>query len=296
MRRRWLALSLLLSLARSALAQTDTLPLNGVLANGYRFAYAERGSGPTLLLVHGALTDYRFWDRQLASLADSFHVVAISRRYHHPNPWRPDDPPAGIEASAADLAAIIRALRMQRPVVVGHSQGGAVVLEFARRFPGLARAVVLAEPRADAYIRDSLLREHTLQRARASFSEALAVFEAGAPVRGLEALFDGWFGAGTWARQSPEVRQRLLANSQTLPSAARMEPPARCAELEALDLPVLLLGSDVDEARRATVDGLAACLHRAVRVTLPGRDARFPRTDAPAFDAAVRHFVDSLAP
>jgi hypothetical protein len=48
--------------------------------------YIEQGEGPLVVLVHGALGDCRTWSRQVALLAQHYHVISYSRRYHHLNP------------------------------------------------------------------------------------------------------------------------------------------------------------------------------------------------------------------
>lgn len=44
---------------------------------------------------------------------------------------------------ADDVAALIKALGLQRPLVLGYSDGGQIALELGMRYPGLARALVL---------------------------------------------------------------------------------------------------------------------------------------------------------
>jgi hypothetical protein len=51
-----------------------------VMANGYPMAYLERGVGPPLVLIHGALNDYRSWEAQMSSLSARFRVIAVSLR------------------------------------------------------------------------------------------------------------------------------------------------------------------------------------------------------------------------
>jgi hypothetical protein len=54
--------------------------------SGYPMAYVERGFGPTVVLVHGATSDYRYWAPQLESLPSRFRVVAVSLRHYYPEP------------------------------------------------------------------------------------------------------------------------------------------------------------------------------------------------------------------
>src|SRR3954465_5299295 len=61
-----------------------------VTVNGYPMAYTERGSGPPLALTHGAANDFRYWQPQIESLSNRFHVVAVSLRHHYPERWNGD--------------------------------------------------------------------------------------------------------------------------------------------------------------------------------------------------------------
>ena len=47
-------------------------------------AYVEKGTGPTLLLVHGVLVDYRYWQTQVDALAPTVHVIAVLRMVQCP--------------------------------------------------------------------------------------------------------------------------------------------------------------------------------------------------------------------
>src|SRR3712207_2616498 len=49
----------------------------------------------------------------------------------------------GYRVMADDVAALIEALGLQRPLVLGYSDGGQIALELGIRYPGLSRALVL---------------------------------------------------------------------------------------------------------------------------------------------------------
>ncbi len=297
MRAAWAAL-LMLAVPAAARAQRDAPPLQAVLANGYRFAYAERGSGPALLLVHGALTDLRFWSAQVDGLAGTARVIAVSRRGHYPNPWRQDDPPSGFATTAADLAAIIRALRLEHPVVMAHSWAAPAALELVRRFPGVVGGLVLVNPVADSLIADPARRAAVADARRQAYADALQVFDPRAPQPAVNRLLAAWFGPGITLDALPrDTRERLLANAQTLPTASAPQPPIDCATLSAIDLPVLLLGSaDGPPEEGATLATLARCLPRASLRALPQGGRTLPRAQPDSVNAAVREFMQAAAP
>lgn len=298
--RRALSLVATLSLALPAAATGQAVPpagLQAVLANGYRFAYADSGAGPALLLVHGALTDYRFWSLQLADLSDSFRVIVPSRRYHYPNPWRADDPPSGFSTTAADLAAIIRALRLPAPVVMGHSWAAPALLELASRYPDLVSGLVLVNPVADSLITDPGMRSRVAAGRWQAYRDALEVYRPSAPTPAIDVLLAAWFGAGTTLASLPaDSRERILANAQTLPSAAAPQPALTCGLLGQIEAPTLLVGAtDAPAEELETLATLARCLQRAQRHELPDGGRTLPRARAEALDAAVRKFMHTLA-
>ncbi len=293
-----LAVALLAGTPTALAGQVDSAPLHAVLANGYRFAYTDRGSGRPVVLVHGALTDYRFWDPVATALADSFRVITVSRRYHYPNPWRPDDPPSGFETTAADLAAVIRALQLEQPVVVGHSWASLAVLQLALREPGRLGAIVLVNPVADSFIPDPGARRSVAAARVTGYRDALERFDPHAPIPALLQLLPAWFGPGARLETlEPGAKERLLANAHTIPSAAAAEPRIPPEALARLGTPVLLLGGDAAPAEEGqTMLGLEAALPAARRELVPGGGRILPRSHPAAVVSAVREFMRSAPP
>ena len=108
--------------------------------------YFEQGKGPLVVLVHGALGDCRSWSRQVALLAQHYHVVSYSRRYHHLN--RSSDLIAdySYDRHVEDLIALLRALRLGPAHLVGHSYGATVAALVAMEHPEMVNSLALGEP------------------------------------------------------------------------------------------------------------------------------------------------------
>src|SRR5687768_12684255 len=103
--------------------------------NGLEVAYRRAGDGPPLVFLHGATSDGRLWQPQLAALADEFTVVA----WDEPGAGGSSDIPGDFElADYADcLAALIEHLELGAAHVAGLSWGGTVALELYRLRPDL---------------------------------------------------------------------------------------------------------------------------------------------------------------
>lgn len=119
-------------------------PLKKATRDGINLRYAEAGSGePALLLVHGWCCSHLFWQRQLPEFAGRHRVVAVDLRGHGESD-KPDQDYT-IAGFVDDLLWLLRELRLQQPVIVGHSMGGVIALNLARREPQAARAIVLVD-------------------------------------------------------------------------------------------------------------------------------------------------------
>ena len=120
--------------------------LQTVDVSGTQLAYAERGSGEPVVLVHGGISDITIWDPILESLGRRFRAIAYSRRWAWPNEPVPDGVADTIAQHALDLAALIETMEVGPANLVGNSWGGFVCLVVARDRPELVRRLVVQEP------------------------------------------------------------------------------------------------------------------------------------------------------
>jgi len=100
--------------------------------DGTRLFWREWGRGTPLLFVHGAAVSGRFWDYQVASLAErGFRCITFDRRGH----GRSDQPASGYDYDtlADDLSDVISALELRRATLIGHSMGCAEILRYLTR-------------------------------------------------------------------------------------------------------------------------------------------------------------------
>jgi hypothetical protein len=58
--------------------------------NGTSLAYVEQGQGTPVVFVHGAISDYRTWERQREAFPRRYRYIALSQRYFGTDPW-PDN-------------------------------------------------------------------------------------------------------------------------------------------------------------------------------------------------------------
>jgi pimeloyl-ACP methyl ester carboxylesterase len=105
------------------------------------------GSGPggaPFVLVHGLASNARMWDGVAARLTARGHRAVTVDLRGHGRSGKPDGP-YDMPTVADDVAALIAALGLDRPVVAGQSWGGNVALELALRHPDAVRGIVCVD-------------------------------------------------------------------------------------------------------------------------------------------------------
>lgn len=139
----WLGVALLVLLAWSApvraerRARWQELPLppampkpasHGQVAtkDGAQIYYATYGDGAPVILLHGGLGNGDHFAFQLPALVDHFRAIAIDSRGHGRSTLGKAKPT--YRQMAADVVAVMDALRIERASIVGWSDGGAVAL------------------------------------------------------------------------------------------------------------------------------------------------------------------------
>jgi pimeloyl-ACP methyl ester carboxylesterase len=93
----------------------------------------ERGQGRPLLLIHGITLQAAVWSPQLHLLADRYRVLALDLRGHGRS--RAGTRGLGRKAGARDVVTVLEHFELGGAVIVGHSMGGMILMEFAGDFP-----------------------------------------------------------------------------------------------------------------------------------------------------------------
>lgn len=108
----------------------------------------EWGAGSPLVLVHGLGTSSLLWPQQVAAFSGSRRVIAVDLRGFGRSD-RPATPGAyAIPELAADVAAILSELGVDRADLLGASMGGFVAQTLALAQPGLVRSLMLCHTSA----------------------------------------------------------------------------------------------------------------------------------------------------
>jgi 3-oxoadipate enol-lactonase len=186
--------------------------------------HAVTGDGPAVLLVHAGVADSRMWAPVAERLAASYRVVTCDLRGFGRTPLEP-----GRVSHAADLAALLDDLGIERVAVVGASFGGHVALELALREPARVSALALL---------DALLDEFEPSEEFEAFAAAEdAALEAGDVDEAVAANVRMWV-KRPGARRPEEADPAVVALVADMQRAAFEAQLGVDAELEEPDPPV----------------------------------------------------------
>jgi pimeloyl-ACP methyl ester carboxylesterase len=113
-------------------------------ADGVEIAYTvHRIGAPNLVLVHGWMCDQTYWDEQVPVLAEAFGVVTVDLAGHGGSgvnraSWT-------IASLGDDVAAVIEKTGLDQVIVAGHSMGGRVALDVARKLPDTVIGIIAVD-------------------------------------------------------------------------------------------------------------------------------------------------------
>jgi pimeloyl-ACP methyl ester carboxylesterase len=117
-----------------------------IVLRGMRLHYVEWGdrTAPPLLFLHGGGQTCRTWDVVCHELSQHYRCIALDQRGHGDSEWS-YELDYGVEAHAADLAALVEALDLAPLVIIGMSLGGINALNYALQRPDAVSGLVTVD-------------------------------------------------------------------------------------------------------------------------------------------------------
>ncbi|MDZ4804109.1 MAG: alpha/beta hydrolase [Candidatus Eisenbacteria bacterium] len=174
--------------------------------DGNHIAYEAAGEGtPALVFVHGWSCDRGYWEGQLQPFSRQFKVVAVDLAGHGESGFGREA--WTMAAFGGDVAAVVRQLGLERIILVGHSMGGDVIVEAARRLSGRVAGLVWI----DTY------KQLRTPRTPEQLQAFLAPFRANF-VETTRAFVRSMFPPGS----DPSLVERVAADMSAAPSAVAL--------------------------------------------------------------------------
>lgn len=230
---------------------------------GVELAYAERGAGPPVLIVHGMGEDHRAWAPLAQALSADARVLVYDRRgYGESGAPQPYDATTVAE-QAADALALLTARGALGAVALGVDLGALVVIDLLLRHPEAISAAVLVDPAAFPLVLEATealagersalesdLREHGAAAAVAAWRAARGHADDPEPPAAPRAFFADFGG-----QASLELTRRVLSTLDApvvILTTATAPPHVRAA--------AAALARFVPDAHTGPADDLAAAV------------------------------------
>lgn len=259
--------------------------MNTINIGGIDIRYADKGSGPAVLFLHGFPFSLRMWDDQEA-LAPRYRIVRFDARGFGGSAV--GDAMLTMARIADDAAVLIERLRLGPVILVGCSMGGYAALAFAQKHAALLRGLVLVDTRAGA---DS----HEARKGRGDLAARVMKEGAGAA---MEAFLPRVVGETTKASRADviaKLKDMMLATSPQGISdglfglATRPDSTPLLREITA---PTLVICGEEDVITpRAEAEILQRGIKGAELVMIP-KSGHLPSMETPgAFNEALGEFL-----
>jgi 3-oxoadipate enol-lactonase len=221
-----------------------TAPTTGFAeVNKARLYYETAGEGHPVVFVHAGLADSGMWDGQFAAVAAHHRAIRYDMRG-----FGRSVPVKGKYSHAEDLVGLLKSLGVKRASLVGCSQGGSVILDFALANPAATAALVLVSTSPVGLELD--------MPASPQFADLQAALLTNDWTAFLELSAQIWFdGAGRTPDQvDQEARKRLVGMYLRRLQLTRADPgqekpppnPPAADRLDELKLRTLIVTGDRD--------------------------------------------------
>jgi pimeloyl-ACP methyl ester carboxylesterase len=261
---------------------------------GDRF-YREAGAGEPILLLHCSSGSSGAWLPVLEHLSRDYRALAPDLLgYGRSAPWSRD----AVLLPGAELG-VIRALLdvVRRPAhLVGHSYGGTVALDAARRFPERVASLTLIEPVAFHLLRRAD-EPDGWREVRTLAEHYLALLDVRQDAAAAEAFVDYWTGPKAWQQMSEAVRDNAVRSAAKVAAEWRLML-ATAADLETIagiSAPTLLVcGGRTRRPARRVVEVLRQALPHARHCDIADAGHMSPLTHPAAVADAIRSHLASV--
>jgi 3-oxoadipate enol-lactonase len=113
-----------------------------IKANGISMNYELSGKGRSLTLIHGGGDNLNSWYSQVPVFSKQYQVLIYDVRGHGQTELPKG--PINTELWVKDLYALLQALKIKETILVGHSLGGGIALNFTLAHPDMVKAIILS--------------------------------------------------------------------------------------------------------------------------------------------------------
>ena len=238
-----------------------------------------------VVFIHGVGMSHRFWAPQMKAFAGQRSCVAYDMLGHGESPLPPEK--AKLEDYATQLDRVLDASGFEKAIIVGHSMGALVTLQYALTKPERAAGIV---PMNAVFQRSAAQKAAVLKR--------LAELNSGEARLDVSVTLKRWFGDVP----APEATEAFTALKQALEQVNPVgysrsyalfatSDEVHAAGLKHLAMPACFLTGEFDpNSTPAMSEAMARLAPQGYAVSLPGERHMMSFISPAAIDAVLSQF------
>ncbi len=267
-----------------------------VSIHGLRLHYLDWGKAgaPVFFLLHGFSNNAHAFDQTADALCERLHVVAPDHRGHGDSAWAPDG--YDLHKFVRDFGALARHVGVRPFLLLGHSMGGMVAIEYAARHPKDVERLVIGDIGPNT-VREGIARIRRQIREGPeefdSVDQVYALMRAQDPVPPEDALRHRAehavkrLSTGKWAWKYDTVLR-----SPERPIRRSAPPAVQWEMLAAIRCPTLVVrGERSDVLSRETARRMVKTLPAGRLAEVPGAGHGVPQDNFQGFLKALQEFL-----
>ncbi|MEX2566549.1 MAG: alpha/beta hydrolase [Cyclobacteriaceae bacterium] len=274
--------------------------------NDYIFEFIEKGTGETVVFVHGSVSDYRTWQKQQEEFSKNFHTISYSRRYHWPNEQISDQQDYSMHQHINDLEELLK--QQNKPVhLIGHSYGAFICLMLAMKSQKFIQSLTLSEPPViTLYVSNTPKPIEILKLLFSRPLTAFALIKLGATgiepatkeikhdnvKKAVEIFGRATLGANAFANLSDSRMEQVYQNVVKAEFVGSGFPQLDKSRIQAVKIPTLLIsGQNSPKIFQLLLDRLMQLMPNSKRKTIEGASHISHEDNADDYNETVLSFL-----
>lgn len=110
--------------------------------------YKQFGAGKPMVILHGLFGFSDNWLTHAKKFAEYFEVTVVDLRNHGHSPWSDE---FSYALMVSDLKVLFDELKIEKPIILGHSMGGKLAMHFDQTFPHFLEKIIVVDMGVKAY-------------------------------------------------------------------------------------------------------------------------------------------------
>ena len=291
-------------------SERSSTPREGAIPVGNAKLYSrEVGQGTAIIVLHGGPDfDHSYLLPELDHLSDSFHLIYYDQRGRGRSADRVKPEDVTLASDIADVDKVRQYFHLDSVVLLGHSWGTVLALEYALRYPQWVSRMILMNPGPASTDDYKQLRKEWLEKRPDDMERRKAIAETAAYKAGDPEAVTAYYRIhfkpafarpedyeAFMARLSASftkegilkaraIESRLMNDTWSLPGYNLLP------KLKGLRIPTLVISGDHDFIPAATAEHITQAIPDARMVTLPDC-GHFTYLECPV---AVREQIDAF--